>query len=106
MISTSEQSFPKGAPVLIKMSVKYRSAWGTFSEIIPFSLPNGWLFPSLEPCLLVHSGQTLGPPFFSATGELLSRPCTTLLGDWREVGHRCLLEASLSLELPELAGRG
>lgn len=98
MISTSEQSSPKSVPVLIKMSMKYKSARGTFSETIPFLLLKGWLcLPSHLPAgptsMATRASHLSGLP-----GEPSSRPGTTLRGSPRERSGEGLHGASLSLQ--------
>lgn len=71
VISTSEQGSPKSVPVLIKMSMKYKSARGTFSETIPFLLLEGWLWlPSKLP-----AGPTAQPPEQATSPFFPGSPC-------------------------------
>ena len=85
MISTSEQSSPKSAPVLIKMSMKYKSALGTYSGIIPFSLLDGWLFllSSLLACPLRADTR---PTLFLCHGGALAQTLYHPLGRLEEGG--------------------
>lgn len=97
VISTSEQSSPKSAPVLIKMSMKYKSAQGTFQIPFPFNFGKA-------ACVFLQT-RLLGPPAWSpqlvtlplCPGSPSPRP--TLRGSWRERGGRGHREVSLFLQL-------
>ena len=82
------------------MSMKYKSAEGTFAEISPFLLPD---VPSFKPpCSSTQSRYSA----HAGHGGALVLTLYRRLGDWREVGCKCLHKASLYLKLPELEGTG